>query len=298
MNKKGQDKFLIYLGLIIVCFAIVISMLFGLFYTIDAGDRGIVLTMGKPSNEIMQPGFHAKIPIIQSVIKTSVRTQTISFDNKQATGGNSEYDSLAAASRDLQDVAIGSVVNYHINEGDVLDIYRKYGTEENYQKNILEPIIRETVKATAAQYTAEELNYKRSNFSDSVGNILSEKFAKFSGLFEKYSVVNFEYSDEFVKAIEQKAVASQLLEKSKIELETAKVQADNRIAQATGEAEAIKIQASAIQNQGGASYVQLQAIGKWNGVLPIVSGGSSVPFINIPAGAAIVSQSPINNTTN
>ena len=40
------------------------------------------------------------------------------------------------------------------------------------------------------------------------------------------------------------------------------------------------IQASAIQNQGGAAYVQLKAIEKWDGNLPNVMSGA-VPFINV-----------------
>jgi prohibitin 2 len=297
-ERQMAKKIFLYvlLGVCVILFFIII---FGSWYTVDAGDRGIILTMGKPSDNIMQPGFHLKIPMVQSLIRTSVRTQTISFDNKQATGDNSEYSSLAAASKDLQDVAIGSVVNYHINEGDVLDIYRKYGTEENYQKNILEPIIREAVKATASQYTAEELVTKRQEFSDRVAKALLDKFSTTSGVFEKYSVVNFEFSSEYATAIEQKAVQAQLLEKSKIELETTKVQADTRIAQAEGEAKAIQIQVSAINQQGGANYVQLQALSHWDGKLPIVMGGNSVPFINlnsvIPA-ATIASGAVINSS--
>lgn len=293
--SNDPTKVFIRVFSVVLTVGIVLIIIFGTVYTIDAGDRGIILTFGKPSNTISQPGLHFKIPIAQSLVKMSVRTQTVSFDNKQATGGDSEYDSLAAASKDLQDTAIGSVVNYHINEQDVLDIYKKYGTEENYQKNILEPIIRETVKATAAQYTAEELNFKRANFSDAVGQTLEQRFTKVSGIFEKYSVVNFEYSDEFTKAIEQKAVANQLLEKSKIELETTRVQAETRIAQAEGEAKAIQIQVSAINQQGGENYVQLQMIQRWNGQLPYSTGGSSIfDMRNI---ASISATAILNNQT-
>jgi hypothetical protein len=40
------------------------------------------------------------------------------------------------------------------------------------------------------------------------------------------------------------------------------------VAQAKGEAEAISIQAQAIQSNGGQNYVQLQWIQKWDGNLP------------------------------
>jgi prohibitin 2 len=61
-----------------------------------------------------------------------------------------------------------------------------------------------------------------------------------------------------------------------------KFEAESRIAQAEGEAKAIAIQAAAVDKQGGAGYVQLQAIEKWNGVLPqYVTSGAPLPFVNV-----------------
>jgi uncharacterized membrane protein YqiK len=75
---------------------------------------------------------------------------------------------------------------------------------------------------------------------------------------------------------EQNALAS------KNKLEQTKYEAEQRVATAKGEAEAIRIQSEAIQSQGGENYVQLQAIKQWNGVLPTTFiPGQSVPFINL-----------------
>ncbi len=76
---------------------------------------------------------------------------------------------------------------------------------------------------------------------------------------------------------EQNALAA------KNKLEQVKFEAEQRIAQAQAEAEAIRIQAEAIQNQGGAEYVNLKAIEKWDGKLPVYSLGSATPFINLNA---------------
>ena len=47
------------------------------------------------------------------------------------------------------------------------------------------------------------------------------------------------------------------------------------------------IQAQAIQAQGGAAYIQLKALEKWDGKLPQIVGGSApVPFIQVASGAA------------
>ena len=77
-------------------------------------------------------------------------------------------------------------------------------------------------------------------------------------------------------AAEQNALAA------KNKLEQVRYEGEQRLTQAKAEAEAIRIQAQAIQSQGGREYVQLQAIAKWDGKLPTFTGGAgAVPFIPV-----------------
>lgn len=264
---------------VLIIFAIVV--VFGAWYTIDAGDRGIILTFGKPSQEVMQPGLHFKIPIIQTLVTYSVRTQTIAFDNKAGTGDNSEYSSMFAASKDLQNVQIATVVNYHINEKDVLDIYQKYGDSHTYQLNILEPIIRNTVKTTSAHWNANDLVGNRSEVVKEAYDDLTIKFAEKNAVLDNINLVNFEYSEQYSKAIEEKVTAEQNALTEKNKLSAVQYQAQQRVSQAEGEAKAIQIQVAAINSQGGESYVQLQALKAWDGHLPTIMGGNSMPFIDM-----------------
>jgi uncharacterized membrane protein YqiK len=93
--------------------------------------------------------------------------------------------------------------------------------------------------------------------------------------------VNFEFSPAYEQAIEAKQVAQQNALAAENKLVQIKVEAAQRIAQATAEAEAIKIQAQAVTQQGGKEYVSLQWVAKWNGVLPTTMLGDSVPMVNI-----------------
>jgi uncharacterized membrane protein YqiK len=89
-----------------------------------------------------------------------------------------------------------------------------------------------------------------------------------------------------VQKIKKIDVTTQKLEqqalKAKNDLDRVKLEAEQRIAQAKGEAEAIKIQAEAITQQGGQAYVELQAIAKWDGKLPVqMTPNATLPFINL-----------------
>ncbi len=86
----------------------------------------------------------------------------------------------------------------------------------------------------------------------------------------------------FNKAIESKVTAEQQALQAKNVLTKVQFEAEQRIAQATAEAEAIKIQAESISKQGGQSYVQLKAIEKWDGKLPVqMIPNATVPFLDI-----------------
>ena len=284
-----------------ICLVIFLIFLFGAWYTIDAGDRGIILTFGKASQEIMQPGLHFKIPIFQSVVVYSIRTQTIKFDNPLKAGITtpSEYDALSSASKDLQTVQTAVIVNYHINEKDVLNIYQQYGTPETYQTNILEPIIRNSVKAATAHYNAQDLVDNRSEVVDEVMSSLINQFISKNAVLDNFNVVNFAYSDIFTASIENKAVQVQNALAEQNKLVAVQYQAQQRVATAEGEAKAIQIQVQAINQQGGQSYVNLQAISRWNGQLPVVMGSGAMPFINmntLTGGAVASGAVPINTS--
>ncbi len=261
---------------IIVIFLLLVFSPFGI---INPGETGIRIRLGQVTGTLDQ-GLFFQIPIIEQVKIIETRTKTISYDNKRKTGDETESSSLFAASRDLQDVQIATVVNYRLNRDKVIDIYTQYGL--GFESNVVEPVIRETVKSVASQFTAEELVTKRFDFSDKVNTKLAERLAEKYVILEKFSVTNFEFSKTFTEAVERKATAEQEALASKNKLEQVKYEAEQQIAKAKAEAETIKIQSEAIQSAGGASYVQLKAIERWDGKLPTqFIPGQSLPFLNL-----------------
>lgn len=275
-------KFVAKVVLGFIAFVVLLIVIFGSFGTIDAGERGVKTRFGAIVGVVPQ-GLYFKLPIIEQIHKMSVRTQTINYDKGGDNGDNKQTDTnLFGASKDLQDVTIGVVVNYHIDASKVQDIFAQYSSVENYQSNVIEPVIRELVKSTSAQYTADELVTKRAEFSDKVNVALAGQFTEKNAVLERFSVTNFEFSKAFSQAIEAKVTAVQNAEAQKNKLEQVKYEAQQTIESAKAQAEAIKIQANAINSQGGADYVSLKAIEKWNGHLPVqMVPGSTVPFINL-----------------
>jgi regulator of protease activity HflC (stomatin/prohibitin superfamily) len=256
-------------------------LFFMAFGTIGAGERGVKTRFGAVVS-VLEQGLYFKVPFIEGVKKMDVKTRTINYDQNGAEGDATDTSQLFGASKDLQDVKIGVVVTYHISPEKVAEIYSSYSSVDNYEGNVIEPIVREVVKSTSAQFTAEELVTKRAEYSDRVNTVLNERFMDKNSVLERFSVTNFEFSKEFSKAIEAKVTATQNAEAAKNKLEQVKFEAQQTIETAKATAEAQRIQSQSLAAQGGADFVNLKAIEKWNGVLPVqMIPGSTVPFINL-----------------
>src|SRR3954464_3167384 len=102
---KGVPPHLI-LGGVLVIGALVI--LFSTYFTIDQGERGVILHWGAVVGEA-EPGLHFKLPVITTVEKISGQTQKEGLKKP----GNSN-PRLQAYSRDQQPATIAMAVNYHV----------------------------------------------------------------------------------------------------------------------------------------------------------------------------------------
>ena len=126
------------------------------------------------------------------------------------------------------------------------------------------------------------LDYKPEVVNTLLDSLLHQELAKYNIIVDDVQLVHFDFSPEFNKAIEAKQTEVQNALKAKNILDRTKIEAEQRIQQAQGEAEAIRIQAQAIQAQGGSEYVALKTVEKWDGKLPTVSGGNNMISIPLP----------------
>ena len=236
------------------------------FTVVGAGHRGVVTEFGKVQESILGEGFHFINPF-WSIYEYDIRTQKIET--------NSE-----AASKDLQSVDTVIALNFHVNPDTVKLLFQE--TQGEYQLTLIAPAIQESVKAATAQFTADELITKRNEVKDAIrSTLISREAMRFFNV-QDVSIVNFSFSESFNAAIEKKVTAEQDALASRNKLEQTKYEAEQKIVSATAEAEAIRIQAQAITQQGGQAYVDLQAVQKWDGKLPTqMIPNSSVPFLNL-----------------
>lgn len=260
---NSGSKFNVPKKAIIITVSVIAALiiLFNSITIIDAGHTGVINTLGRVSENVLQEGIHMKIPFVQRIIKMDNRIVKLEVDTE-------------AFSKDLQTVATTLAINYRVAKDKSYAIYKNVGSD--YETILVTPAVNEVLKAITAQYTAEESVTNRSLISQGLIEQLNDKLNKNGIYVEDVNIINFDFSDAYVSAIEEKQVAEQRLLKAKTEKEEAIVKAE-------AEAETVRIQAEAqakanqILNKSiNANLIEYEKIQKWNGELPKVTDGSAI----------------------
>ena len=240
-----------------------LMIIFGVFGTIGAGERGVLLQFGAVKDKVFGEGLYFKIPFVQSVVKMDVKIQKDEIP-------------ASASSKDLQVVTSKIALNYHLDPKAVNKIWQEVG--KNYNTRIIAPSIQEGVKAVTARFTAEELITKREGVKEQIKSNLTSRLLEHAILVDEFNIIDFEFSAAFNEAIEAKVKAEQLKLKADRDLERIKIEKEQMIAAAQGKAEAIRIEAQALMQNP--KVVELRWIEKWDGKVPTYWGEAS-PFIGI-----------------
>ncbi|MEK6153551.1 prohibitin family protein [Flavobacteriaceae bacterium 3-367] len=262
--KKGQWR-----NLIIITALMVLLFAFKPWVQIGAGERGVVQNFGAVQDKVLNEGIHFKIPIVQTVILMDVKIQKAMTD-------------AASSSSDLQDVDLSVALNYHIIPDKANLVYQTIGVQ--FKERIIDPAIQEVMKAVSARYTAEELITKRPAVSTEMQQALTSRLLASNISVDAFSIISFSFSQTFTDAIEAKQTAEQNALKAKRDLDRIRVEAEQTIAAATAEAEALRLQKMNISPdliELRKIEANLKAIEKWNGILPEVTGAGAIPFIGV-----------------
>ena len=235
---------------------------------IGAGERGVILNFGAVQQKVLGEGLHFRIPIMQKVVLMDVKVQKVTTD-------------ATASSSNLQEVSSTVAINYHIIPDRANIVYQSIGIE--FKERIIDPAVQEVVKAVSARYSAEDLITKRSAVSDAMKSTLTERLLAHNIAVDALSIVGFSFSKIYMDAIESKQTAEQLAMKAQRDLERIKIEGEQKITSAKAEAEALRLQRENISPdliELRKIEANLEAIKKWNGILPSVTG-ESVPFIGV-----------------
>ena len=225
-------------------------------YTVNTGEVYLISRFGKIVREEKE-GLRFINPFIEDKYKFEIRDVT--YNNK-----------FEVSTKDLQSVTTQVAVQYRII--DPIKIYKNFGT--NYKDRLIVPRVAEIVQSISSDYTIEQLVSDRTLLSQDMYKALKEDLGKFGIMVVNVSIVDHDFSDEFDKAVESKKSAEQLAQKQEVENNQKIKTAEANLKVKELEAKANSILTESLSDK----LLRKQAIEKWDGELPKVSGTDKLMF--------------------
>ncbi len=285
------------IGVFVGFFGLII--LWGSWYTVDQGERGVILRNGAIVG-VADPGLGFKIPLITSIERISVQDKA------------RVYEGLQAYSKDQQTATMQLSVSYQLPVADVAKIYSDYGSADGLVSRLLDRQVPKVLEEVFGKFNAATAIQDRARLGVEIQSAI---IAAVKGpiIIKSVQIENIDFSDAYENSIEQRMLAEvdvqkvrQNAEREKVQAEIVVIQAEAEAkssvakagaqAQATqlageaqakitrlaGEAEADAIRAKAKALADNPALIDLVQAEKWNGELPatMVPGGA-VPFINV-----------------
>ena len=158
---------------------------------ISAGHTGVVSTFGRISEDVLQEGFHMKAPW-QKVTIMDNRISKLEVETE-------------AFSSDLQTISVNLAVNYRVDTAKSYYIIKNIG--RSYEGVLVTPTVNEVLKSILSSYTAEQSITNRALISSDILDGLNAKLNT-SGIYvSDINIIDFDFSDTYIDAIEAKQVA-------------------------------------------------------------------------------------------
>ncbi len=231
---------------------------------VNSGFMGIKRHKGEISTIELQAGMHFYIPILSDIFELDIREQM-------------QESVVSAYSSDNQIIKVTYKVNYKPIPNKVAELYIKLG--ENYFSILAPQRVEASVKEVIGKVKATNLVQERQRVSNDAFEKIKNRFSGLDIIITNFEITNFDYDNDFENAVKAKVIAKEQAVEEKNRTVKIAEQAKQAVLRAQAEAKAIRIKAQALsQNK---DLIQLEAVRKWNGVLPQYTMGNTVPMINL-----------------
>ncbi|THV21311.1 prohibitin family protein [Peteryoungia ipomoeae] len=260
----------------------------GSFYTVDEGERGVILRTGAVVGTAA-PGLGFKLPFLDEVVKVSVQSRS------------QLYDQVSTYSRDQQAANLTLSVNYRLPPDQVERIYADYGGESGVVTRLIDRRVYEQTKTVFGRFNAVTAIQERARLNLEVEQAIRESVIG-PVIIDSVQVENIDFSEAYEQSIENRMLAEVEVQKLRQNAEREKVQAEITVTQANARASAIRAEAEAqaeatrlagqaeadaIRAKGAAlrdnpELINLTSAERWNGELPATMvPGAALPFIGV-----------------
>ena len=216
-------------------------------YTVPEGNVYVVKKFGE-AVRAETPGLNFKIPYVEDGLEIDVRTRK-----------NTETMSVATKEQ-MQAQAIVSV-NWTVKSAAVLELYKKYGSLDQFENKILDPKLKEATKEGIAKFTAEENINIREQVRLAMAEALRAKMASYPVVINDINYENIALPKKYLESIDAKQTAKNMEDAEEFKLGQQNLVAQQRVNTANADRDATKSRAD-----GAAYKINVEAEAEANAI--------------------------------
>lgn len=239
LSNKAEEKFGAGLVAVVALIATTLFLVFSMARTVDNGKVGIPVVFGKAHDGELYPGLHFVSPWT-GVHQMSTQTEEYTITLDPAVEEQDE-SAIWALSKDSLVLRMDITIWYRIEASEADVIFRTIG--DNYLDKVIRPAIRTSLREVVKDYTGmeavttarDELQFR---VEDQTNTIMATVEGSDGIIIERINLRNISLPDVVVAAIDQKVAALQEAEMMVYKLQKAEKEAEIRVVEAQGLAEA------------------------------------------------------------
>ena len=251
-NLKGAITIL----LVVLCAAIVLSIVSAGLVFIQPEERGVVISALQPGGyrpQPLQPGLRWIIPFFENVVTYPISRQTYTMSIAPNEGELQGDDSITARTSDGQEIFVDASAIYAIDPNKVVQVHIDW--QDRYADELVRPLARGIIRDVVSQYQVEQVvTSKRVEMIEQISKDMNQRLEENGLSLVEFILRNITFSPEYAASVEQKQVAEQLAQQAKFVVEQRRQEAEQARQVAQGAADAVVINA-----QGAADARLIQA---------------------------------------
>ncbi len=206
----------------IVVVVIIVALVALSITVIPSSSKGLKFTLGSISDTILEPGMHFKIPLVQTIEVVTIRPLQLNYYIEVGKGG--------AITKDNQTIGADIIAFYKYKAHDLVDMWQDFGEEK--MKSLVSNAITEGFKIVIGRYTIFELPISQEKIVKDSFDVIKGRLADYPVELTDLKVVNYDWSDEFDKQIQETMRKAQEVKQKEQELLITELDAQKKVKQA------------------------------------------------------------------
>lgn len=220
----------------------VLLAVFSSFYTQGPGESILQKDItGNVVGSTVGTGVHWKAPWVDTTVY-NIRQQQIKFvgnnGNSDNAGGTADGAQVTVQDADGVTSNIDVALRYSIRPDSVIDIYKQFGSEDNFKQSFIEQDIRSAVRDAPNQFHTLALLTDRVSVTNAIKSDLEARWAKFGVTIDSVSLQEIRAPKSVVQSYAEAQQAQISVQKEQAKLDAAKISAQQKVVQAEADAKA------------------------------------------------------------